>query len=43
MIDRIFGIATAIAIMIELGTVLLSFAGLAAIILLSFGVIPAPY
>ena len=43
MIDRIAEFATAIAILIETGAVLAFFAGQAAIILTSFGIIPAPY
>jgi len=43
MIDRIAEVATAIAILIETGAVLAFFAGLATILLTSFGVIPGPY
>lgn len=43
MIDRIAEVATAIAVLIETGAVLIFFGGLGAIILTSFGVIPGPY
>ena len=43
MIDRISEVVTAIAVLIETSVVLVFFAGLGAVILTSFGIIPAPY
>ncbi len=43
MIDRIAEVLTAIAVLIETGAVLVFFAGLGAIILNSFGMIPGPF
>ena len=43
MIDRFAEVLTAIAILIETGAVLVFFGGLGAIVLSSFGFIPAPY
>ena len=43
IIDRSSGAVAAIAVLIESGAVLVFFAGLGAIILMSFGIIPGPY
>ena len=43
MFDRFTEVLTAIAVLIETGAVLVFFAGLGAIILTSFGLIPGPY
>ena len=43
MIDRITEVLTAIAVLIETSVVLVFFAGLGAIVLTSFGIVPAPY
>ena len=43
MIDRLFEVVAAFAVLIETGAVLVFFTGLSAIILTSFGIIPGPY
>ena len=43
MIDRISEVVTTIAILIETSIVVVFFAGLGAVILTSFGIIPTPY
>ena len=43
MVDRIAEAATAVAVVIETGAVLVFFAGLATILLSAFGIVPGPY
>ena len=43
MMDRFAEVATAIAVLIETGAVLVFFFGLGAILLTSLGIVPAPY
>ena len=43
MIERLSGVVAAIAVLIETGAVLVFFFGLGAILLTSFGIVPAPY